>query len=161
MIDKKKGFTLIELLVVVAIIGILAAIAINFFSGYSLTAKKNVAQANFMTIKNYILAEKARCYLDKTATVFQSEKCPITSSMQGASSGWCGVFGDFFLKKANFKNPFGGGSAYGVGDGSEDGITRCVLCPRGSFCGSNQKGNYKLMWYYDNKLQDSVFITPN
>ena len=112
---QTKGFTLIELLVVVAIIGILAAGAINFFSGYSLTAKKNVAQANFMTIKNYILAEKARCYLDKTATVFQSEKCPITSSIKGASSGWCGVFGDFFLKKANFKNQFGEGSAYGVG----------------------------------------------
>ena len=68
---RTKGFTLIELLIVIAIIGILAAIAINFFSGYSLTAKKNVAQANFMTIKNYILAEKARCYLDKTATVFK------------------------------------------------------------------------------------------
>ena len=42
MLQNKKGFTLIELLVVVAIIGILAAVGVVAYNGYTKAAKINV-----------------------------------------------------------------------------------------------------------------------
>ena len=47
---KRNGFTLIELLVVVAIIGILAAVGVVAYSGYTIGAKKNATKANHKII---------------------------------------------------------------------------------------------------------------
>ena len=51
---KQKGFTLIELLVVVAIIGILAAVGVVAYNGYTASAKKVVVKTNLKQIEKYI-----------------------------------------------------------------------------------------------------------
>ena len=52
---KQKGFTLIELLVVVAIIGILAAVGVVAYNGYTASAKKAVVKTNLKQIENCLL----------------------------------------------------------------------------------------------------------
>jgi prepilin-type N-terminal cleavage/methylation domain-containing protein len=51
---KQKGFTLIELLVVVAIIGILAAVGVVAYNGYTASAKANSVKSNFKMIEKLI-----------------------------------------------------------------------------------------------------------
>ena len=51
---RNIGFTLIELLVVVAIIGILAAVGVVAYSGYTSAAKTNAVKANFKMIVKLI-----------------------------------------------------------------------------------------------------------
>ena len=51
---KNKAFTLIELLVVVAIIGILAAVGVVAYSGYTSAAKKAVVKINWKTTVKYL-----------------------------------------------------------------------------------------------------------
>jgi len=58
---KQKGFTLIELLVVVAIIGILAAVGVVAYNGYTKSAKINSTKANHKLLANSIAAKFQLC----------------------------------------------------------------------------------------------------
>ena len=61
-----KAFTLIELLVVVAIIGILAAVGVVAYNGYTSSAKKAVTKANHKIILNTMVSQIQMCEVDSS-----------------------------------------------------------------------------------------------
>ena len=58
---KNKGFTLIELLVVVAIIGILAAVGVVSFGGFTAGAKASAVKANHASVVKFVNVQLLKC----------------------------------------------------------------------------------------------------
>jgi len=107
---KQKAFTLIELLVVVAIIGILAAVGVVAYNGYTSSAKKKAMESNSKMIQKYALSEIGKCQLGTNLTEGPTSSKHITSCSTGgagslSSNTWAQYFIDVFQSK--IKNPYG------------------------------------------------------
>ena len=113
---KQNGFTLIELLVVVAIIGILAAVGVVAYNGYTKSAKINATKANHKSIANFIKVSITKCELGEELilkhsfdlntrkTIYTNNLCPYVNS--GNASYMAGAF-VYHFKSPVWCNPMG------------------------------------------------------
>tara|TARA_Y100001935_G_C17184190_1_gene446697 strand:+ start:94 stop:576 length:483 start_codon:yes stop_codon:yes gene_type:complete len=99
---RNKAFTLIELLVVVAIIGILAAVGVVAYNGYTSSAKKSAATANHKNVVKYITSEVMKCSTGE-ATAMNNE---LDCSKQGLNDWKDYVAKAVERSLSGFKNPY-------------------------------------------------------
>lgn len=69
VMNNKKGFTLIELLVVVAIIGILSAVGVVAYNGYTSGAKKSACKANHRAMVKTVYENIMWCEINPTIDI--------------------------------------------------------------------------------------------
>ena len=97
---KRNGFTLIELLVVVAIIGVLSAVGVVAYNGYTSSTKEKTTEMNFRNINKSLMIEFMKCELDSSNVVFNSHSC--NSSIAPTTS----LISSFINTSMNIRNPY-------------------------------------------------------
>ena len=126
----RKAFTLIELLVVVAIIGILAAVGVVAYNGYTAKAKEKVTESNFNNINKALVLEFMNCELDSSKLIFNNHSC---SNSNAPSAN---LIGNYITGTLKIKNPYGSS------------LINSNPCNQGTVSISTpSKGNYSINYY--------------
>ena len=137
---NKKAFTLIELLVVVAIIGILAAVGVVAYNGYTKNTKAKTSELNYANINKALIFEFMKCELDSSATVFDNHKC------SNSNSPTINLISGFITNNLKMSNPYGST------------LINKSPCIQGSISiSSPSKGNYSVSFY--SAPQKKIIIT--
>ncbi|MDC0622116.1 prepilin-type N-terminal cleavage/methylation domain-containing protein [Candidatus Pelagibacter sp.] len=97
--SRYKAFTLIELLVVVAIIGILAAVGVVAYNGYTKSAKQNAAKSNHKLVVKFVTATMLKSNLNDGyfEGMYENNGCQNTVNKKMTPSSLGGVSNKFMI----------------------------------------------------------------
>ena len=101
-IKRNKAFTLIELLVVVAIIGILAAVGVVAYNGYTQSAKENAVKAQHQMLIKSVNAELMKCNLGAEKIMADQVWC----SWANKTNMICNHIVEYNRNGPKLKNPY-------------------------------------------------------
>ena len=102
---NNKGFTLIELLVVVAIIGILAAVGVVAYNGYTNSAKINASKSNHNAAVKYMAAEVQKCNVGETTAFGGAVTCENFLALSAENKATAVADATIDELNKSFKNP--------------------------------------------------------
>ena len=139
---NKKGFTLIELLVVVAIIGILAAVGVVAYSGYTNSAKTNVLKNRHSSIIKNIGERLMWCEISGERYWYFIDPYGTRTYLDCESNNWGKGIMLAYYYRAIHKNPYG--ALNGAWDGCCSGVDRHQIPTK---CRANEVGyTYITSW---------------
>ena len=106
-----RAFTLIELLVVVAIIGILAAVGVVAYNGYTSAAKKNVTKSNYSAMYKKILLQIQECEINGSVELMRLPKNTTKYKVDCSTTSNHQLYMHYIINhmnnSGNPKNPYG------------------------------------------------------